>query len=133
MLALTRTKIPSGFPWESILRYSLAVRVGDQLFVYDVEPFGHGRLEASDAVVPSFTREVRLVDIVDQIPREELDEFDHIGYTIGGMMLFPGNRVGPKMTINGARQFAIEFIEARNRRIDTAEAAGWAPRTDLDP
>ena len=28
-----------------------------------------------------------------------------IGYTIGGMMLFPGNRVGGKMTINGARGF----------------------------
>ena len=59
----------------------------------------------SDAVVPSFTREVRLVDIVKQIPREELDEFNRIGYTIGGMMLFPGNRVGRKMTINGARGF----------------------------
>jgi hypothetical protein len=60
---------------------------------------------ASDAVVPSFTREVRLVDIVNQIPREQVDEFNHIGYTIGGMMLFPGNRVGRKMTINGARGF----------------------------
>ena len=59
----------------------------------------------SDAVVPSFTREVRLVDIVDQIRRDDLDEFNRIGYTIGGMMLFPGNRVGRKMTINGARGF----------------------------
>ena len=177
---------------------------------------------ASDAVVPSFTREVRLVDIVNQIAREELDEFNRVGYTIGGMMLFPGNRVGQKMTINGARgfhpriadrfdltvecirrhyvdepsplsdtlaryadffglfgdfrgyvdffllqdmatedssavrffmpfggftgsplpgsvdaynsyrQFAIEFIEARNRRIDAAEAAGEALEAHLD-
>src|SRR4051794_5169691 len=58
---------------------------------------------ASDAVVPSFTRDVRLVDIANQIPREELDESNRIGYTIGGMMLFPGNRVDRKMTINGAR------------------------------
>jgi hypothetical protein len=28
-----------------------------------------------------------------------------IGYTIGGMMLFPGNRIGRQMTINGARGF----------------------------
>jgi len=59
----------------------------------------------SDAVVPSFTREVRLRDIIDQTPRAQLDEFNRIGYTIGGMMVFPGNRVGLKMTINGARGF----------------------------
>jgi hypothetical protein len=59
----------------------------------------------SDAVVPSFTREVRLAHIVSQIPRADLDEFNRIGYTIGGMMLFPGNRVGRRMTINGARGF----------------------------
>lgn len=28
-----------------------------------------------------------------------------IGYTIGGMMVFPGQRVGRQMTINGARGF----------------------------
>jgi hypothetical protein len=59
----------------------------------------------SDAVVPSFTREVRLGHIINRIPRAELDEVNRIGYTIGGMMLFPGNRVGRKMTINGARGF----------------------------
>jgi hypothetical protein len=59
----------------------------------------------SDAVVPSLTREVRLRDIMNQIPRAELDEFNRIGYTIGGMMIFPGNRVDRKMTINGARGF----------------------------
>jgi hypothetical protein len=57
----------------------------------------------SDAVVPSFTREARLGHITNEIPRAELEEFNRIGYTIGGMMLFPGNRVGRKMTINMAR------------------------------
>lgn len=60
---------------------------------------------ASDAVVPSFTREVRLRDVIEQVPQVELDEFNRIGYTIGGMMVFPGNKVGTKMTINGARGF----------------------------
>jgi hypothetical protein len=32
---------------------------------------------------------------------------------------------------NAYRQFAIEFIEARNRRIDAAEAAGGAPQARL--
>ncbi len=36
---------------------------------------------------------------------EEREAFNGIGYTIGGMMVFPGNRIGRKMTINGARGF----------------------------
>ena len=38
-------------------------------------------------------------------PRNELEEFIRIGYTIGGMMSFPGNRVDGQMTINAARGF----------------------------
>lgn len=52
----------------------------------------------SDSVVPSF----RYVPMV-QEEEEELREFLYIGYTIGGMMLFPGNQVGRKPTPNGAR------------------------------
>ena len=60
---------------------------------------------ASDAVVPSFTRKQKIADIIDQIPIAEQDEFNTIGYTIGGMMVFPGNKVEGKMTINAARGF----------------------------
>ncbi len=74
------------------------------VYLHHVSELGEFFL-ASDAVVPSFTREVRVIDIVNQIPRNELDEFNRIGYTIGGMMLLPGNRVSRKMTINGARGF----------------------------
>jgi len=52
----------------------------------------------SDAVVASF----RYVPMVQDEP-EQLEEFMHIGYTMGGMMLWPGNRADGKMTINGAR------------------------------
>lgn len=41
---------------------------------------------SSDAVVPSFSW---LAPIVDQVPEVELEEFKRIGYTIGGMMVFP--------------------------------------------
>ena len=58
---------------------------------------------SSDAVIPTFTREPRMRGIIDQIPRADLDEFLRLGYTIGGMMIFPGNRIGRRMTINGAR------------------------------
>jgi len=60
---------------------------------------------ASDAVVPSFTRDKHVKPLIEDIPAAELNAFNTIGYSIGGMMLWPGNRVNQKMTINGARGF----------------------------
>ncbi len=60
---------------------------------------------SSDAVIPTFSRERRMSNIINQIPLEEQEAFTGISYTIGGMMLFPGNRIGRQMTINGARGF----------------------------
>jgi uncharacterized protein DUF6994 len=40
---------------------------------------------------------------MDQIPEAETDEFNRIGHTIGGMMVFPGYQIDRKMTINGQR------------------------------
>jgi hypothetical protein len=82
-------------------------------FVLDVTtpPYLHHRSElgefwlSSDAVIPTFSRELRLAHIIDQIPEVKREEFNRIGYTIGGMMVFPANRVGGAMTINGARGF----------------------------
>lgn len=60
---------------------------------------------ASDAVIPTFRKEATLSHILDEIPSTEREAFLRLGYTIGGMMVFPGERVGRKMTINGARGF----------------------------
>jgi hypothetical protein len=59
---------------------------------------------ASDAVIPTFRKEPDIAHIIEQSPDEHA-EFMRLGYTIGGMMLFPGNRIGRQMTINGARGF----------------------------
>jgi len=59
---------------------------------------------ASDSVIPTFRKEARLSQFLELIP-EELATFLRLSYTIGGTMLFPGNRVGGKNTINGARGF----------------------------
>ena len=53
---------------------------------------------ASDGVVASYW----YVPMV-QVEAWKLQEFLHIGYTIGGMMLWPGNQVDRKWTINQAR------------------------------
>ncbi|MFI5300218.1 MAG: DUF6994 family protein [Polyangiales bacterium] len=58
---------------------------------------------ASDSVMQTFTRWKATKHIVEKFAASERDRFDAITYTIGGMVLFPGNRVDKKMTINGAR------------------------------
>lgn len=58
---------------------------------------------SSDSIIPSFTRWKRLGHIIDQFPEEENEAFRRISYTIGGMMIFPGNMIDGKQTINGAR------------------------------
>ena len=73
------------------------------VYLHHRSRLGEFRL-ASDTVIPSFRKEARIGHFIDQI-RVEVTTFNTIGYTIGGMMLFPGNRVGGKMTINGARGF----------------------------
>lgn len=58
---------------------------------------------SSDAVVPTFKRQASIQPILSQIPAEEFESFYSLGYTIGGMMVFPAVRVDRHMTINGAR------------------------------
>jgi hypothetical protein len=55
---------------------------------------------ASDAVIPTFRWNAQIKSL---ISGEELAAFNAVGYTIGGMMLFPGNQYDGKWTINQAR------------------------------
>jgi hypothetical protein len=55
---------------------------------------------SSDAVIPTFKWSRRIREL---IPDHELKTFNAIGYTIGGMMVFPGNTIDGKWTINQAR------------------------------
>lgn len=60
---------------------------------------------SSDSVIATFTHWVRLKHITEQFTEAENEAFRTIGYTIGGMMIFPANKVDGGMTINGARGF----------------------------
>jgi len=60
---------------------------------------------SSDAVVPPFLREPRLSGVLEPISVEARQTFMSLGYTMGGMMICPGSRIGRKNTINGARGF----------------------------
>jgi len=57
----------------------------------------------SDSVLPTFSQYKSYQHIISQIPEDEVEEFVRETYTIGGMMIFPGNKVDGRMTINGAR------------------------------
>lgn len=60
---------------------------------------------ASDSVMQTFTRWTKTQPLVAQFPQSEIEWFRTITYTIGGMVVFPGDRREGRMTINGARGF----------------------------
>ena len=82
--------LPDGRPFDLVDNYR-------REYLYHHSDAGEFFL-TSDAVVASF----RYESMVQSEP-EELAEFMHIGYTMGGMMLWPANQIDHKMTINGAR------------------------------
>jgi len=53
----------------------------------------------------TFTLWAAMDPITKQLSVIENETFRALGYTIGGMMIFPGNKIDRKMTINGARGF----------------------------
>ena len=65
----------------------------------------------SDSVMQTFSRWEVTRPIVEQLPAVDVETFQGIGYTIGGMMVFPGDRVDGKMTINGARGFTRRIAD----------------------
>ncbi len=66
---------------------------------------------SSDSVIPTFTRWKSLEHITQLFPEEENEAFRAIGYTIGGMMIFPGNPIAGKPTINVARGFTRKIAD----------------------
>jgi hypothetical protein len=57
----------------------------------------------SDSVMATFTRRPDMLAIIGQLPPGEIDAFNSITYTVGGMILWPGNQIDGKWTINQAR------------------------------
>lgn len=60
---------------------------------------------SSDTISHSLRNQKTMQSVIEQIPVTELDEFQRIGSTIGGRILFPGNRIEGQATINAARGF----------------------------
>ena len=93
--------------WSKPLPGGVVFKLGDTtpgVYLHHKSEVGEFRL-SSDAVIPTFSSAERLSGILDQIPKGEVDKFNRICYTIGGMPLFPQNRIGRGITLNGARGF----------------------------
>lgn len=66
---------------------------------------------SSDSVIPSFSKWKRLSHIMNEIPEEDRELFIKISYTIGGMMIFPSNKIDWNPTINGERGFNRKIVD----------------------
>lgn len=73
---------------------------------------------ASDTCVPGWSnwKRERIADIVRQVPREELDDFDTLTYQMGAMLLFPrngpGEARGPSMNQErGTNGFIVDRLD----------------------
>jgi hypothetical protein len=66
---------------------------------------------SSDTISHSLRSQKAMQSLIEQIPVSELDEFQRIGSSIGGRILFPGNRIEGQATINAARGFNSKIID----------------------
>ena len=58
---------------------------------------------SSDSISHSLRNQKRMRPLISKIPTSELDEFQSAGSVIGARILFPGNRIDNRFTINQAR------------------------------
>ena len=84
---------------------------------------------SSDSVIATYRFAERARQIVDQLPDDEVQRFDYVGYTIGGTMVFPSNRVDGKPTINGACGFMPhDHWRPDGLTLSASAATTWATR-----
>lgn len=87
--------LPNGIPFD-------LVDTTTGVYLHHRSDVGEFKL-SSDTEIPSYERKRSLADVIRHVATDRLDRFWHMRYTIGGMMVFPSNKVNGKMTINGAR------------------------------
>jgi hypothetical protein len=65
----------------------------------------------SDSISNSYIGTKKIAHLIGQITQTEFEEFRDKGSTIGGYLIFPSEREGGKMTINGARGFNTKIAD----------------------
>jgi hypothetical protein len=64
---------------------------------------------SSDQISNSLRTTERMKHITSQVSEAELDEFQYLGATLGGTILFPGKQINRKITINVARGWSKQI------------------------
>lgn len=59
----------------------------------------------SDSISNSYIGTKKIAHLIGKVTHSEFEEFKKAGSTIGGYLIFPSEKKGGKMTINGARGF----------------------------
>ena len=76
----------------------------DNVYLYHQSELGEFFL-SSDSAINTFSRWKSMAQIIGQLSEDEVEAFRSLSYTMGGMIIFPANRIHGKSTINGARGF----------------------------
>lgn len=101
-------------------------------YLHHSSELGEFRL-CSDAVIQTFTRWKSLKHVTELFSQQENEAFMAVSYTIGGMMVFPGNRIGRKNTINGARGFNRQIADRFDLTLECIRRhyrGQWSPLGD---
>jgi Family of unknown function (DUF6994) len=87
---------------------------------------------SGDSIIPTFTRWVSMRRITQLFTERENEAFKTIGNTIGGAMVFPGNRIDGKQTINGARGFDRKISDRFDLTLECIRRHYRSQRSPLD-
>jgi hypothetical protein len=95
------------FLWSKPLPNGVLFELNDtksNVYLYHQSELGEFFL-SSDSAIHTFSRWASMAHIINQLKQGEAEDFRRVGYSMGGMIIFPANRVEGKNTINVARGF----------------------------
>ena len=74
----------------------------ESIYLYHKSELGEFFL-SSDSIIHTYFRWKRTQNIIKQFPEDEIKDFFGLSYTIGGFIIFPGNRINGLHTMNQER------------------------------
>lgn len=78
-------------------------KIGRKRFLLELSSDEQKYTLSSDSIIHSYSKWKKMLDIIKQINKEDLENFISIGSTIGGYIIFPSKRIDELPTINGIR------------------------------
>lgn len=120
-------------PLPSGVQFELAPTTRPPYYFSHSSPAGDFGL-SSDAFVPSYTRYGVPKQVLEQFSATEHDYFNMIGYTIGGVILWPAVRIDGKWTINQARGCLRRIADRMDLTLESIRRyyeCKWSPLGDV--